>query len=126
MARKSSTLGRITAIARLAMVLPFLALSLVPQGFMPDRNAAGDMVLVLCSGDGPAMLVIDPATGRPVEKRAACQWSVAGAAAIGPAPVALPFAPLQKTTTLAATEADLWHPAHDPRGIWARGPPEPV
>jgi hypothetical protein len=111
------------ALARLAMVLPFALLSLLPQGFMPDRNAAGDMVLVLCTPDGPVELTLD-ANGQPVSKvkPAPCHWAeAAGVVLTAPVVLALPGAGVGRV--MAATEADLWRPAYDPLGIWARGPP---
>jgi hypothetical protein len=112
------------SLVRLAMVLPFLALSLLPQGFMPDRNAAGEMVLVLCTADGPVELTLDSG-GHPVSKSkpAPCHWAGAGASVVLAQPLDLPLPGAGPMQTLAATEADLWRPAHDPRGIWARGPP---
>jgi len=38
-----------------------------------------------------------------------------------PVVLALPGAGVGRA--MAATEADLWRPAYDPLGIWARGPP---
>lgn len=111
--------------ARLALVLPIVVLSLLPQGFMPDRNAAGQMVLVLCTPDGPVEMAVDLGkgqsdTGNPP---GTCDWSLAHAALDLTPPASLPLAPVTATQALATTAALLWHPAHDPRGIWARGPP---
>ncbi len=117
--------SRFALLTRLALVLPFLALSLLPQGFMPQRDAAGGMVLVLCTPDGPVELTVDLSTGQPHKKagNSPCDWSVAQAAPLMPQAASLPLPPQTTLPALAATETDLWRPAHDPRGIWARGPP---
>lgn len=107
------------------MVLPFVMLSLLPQGVMPDRNTAGEMVLVLCSPDGPVAVTVDLATGQAHKKTASspCHWSIAqaGLDLVPPFILALPLGSTQ--VTLASGTTDLWRPAYDPRGIWARGPP---
>jgi hypothetical protein len=126
MQHRASLLATLTALARLALVVPFLALALIPQSYMPDRAAAGGMVLILCTDEGAVEIAIDPATGAPVQKQKAgdpCIWSLAGAAGLLPQAVALPLPQPGVLRDLAATETDLWRPAHDPLGVLARGPP---
>ena len=103
------------------MVLPFVALSLLPQGFMPDRDASGALVVVLCTPDGPINMVTGE--GEEGASRAPCHWSLAHAAVLPVQPVTLPLPPQDATLALTASTADLWRPAYDPLGIWARGPP---
>lgn len=87
---------------------------------MPARTGEG-VVMVICSGDGPMLMVFDPASGTfhkaPAETR--CDWAAS--------PVAMPAEfdlPLRLWTWVdRATMAEIWRPAHDPRGLWARGPP---
>jgi hypothetical protein len=56
------SLFRLLAL-RLVVVLPLLTLGLFPAGVMPGRGADGGIALVLCSGNGPLLMVLDPATG---------------------------------------------------------------
>ncbi len=94
-------------------------------GLMP-AEAGGRAVMVICSGDGPLMMVVDPTTGKlrpapPATKSSGCDWA-GGALAVEPAATAVLFvAPV--VGVAPQTAADVWRPAHDPRGIWARGPP---
>jgi len=46
---------------------PFFLLSLFSNGVMPLRTAEG-LVLVICTGEGPLEMVIDPATGDPIDQ----------------------------------------------------------
>ncbi|MCW1918924.1 hypothetical protein NX862_09160 [Rhodobacter sp. KR11] len=95
-------------------------------GLMPAEDASGQMVMVICSGDGPMMMVLDPQTGElrqapPSTTKSGCHWASADVAVV---PVSLPVviaAPVRAVSHV--TESDLWRPAHDPRGLWARGPP---
>lgn len=117
-------------IPRLLAVLAVFGLSLLPPGVMPDIAADGSIEMVLCSGDGAVTMVYDPATGETHPKqdrqsaKPGCDWAMAHAEA-GQAP--LPFVlALPETATRRAAPAlanDLWRPAHDPRGLYARGPP---
>ena len=43
------------------LVLPFLALCLLPTPVMATRSADGNMVLVLCTGNGPMEVTINAA-----------------------------------------------------------------
>ena len=119
-------------MSRLAAIFrPFLLLLLIfsaqfQVGLMPAQGAEG-MVMVICSGDGPMMMVLDPATGEfrpapPSTKKSGCDWAGCGLALV---PVQeLPPLVTQVTPVAPVIETDLWRPAHDPRGIWARGPPQ--
>lgn len=97
---------------------------------MPERNASGAMEMVLCTGDGAVVMLMDPATGemRPKQPRQSakpgCDWAM-GQALADAAPLAFVLALPQAQTRRAARALanDLWRPAHDPRGIYARGPP---
>ena len=83
--------------------------------------------MVICSGDGPMMMVLDPSTGEfrpapPSTKKSGCDWACCGALAVT-ARFDLPH-PVPRLLGLAPeTAVVLWRPAHDPRGIQARGPP---
>ena len=113
---------------RLVVVLPVLALVLFPAGMMPGQATDGQMVWVLCSGDGPVMMTIDPATGAfkqvpPSGTKSACDWDMAHSGVTLPATLTTPL-PLQSLVRAAPALASLdFRPAHDPRGIYARGPP---
>ncbi len=63
-----------------ALLAPFLLLSLISPAVMPVRDADGTLTLVLCSGDGPVEMVIDLATGEPVDRpqpgaQDRCDWA---------------------------------------------------
>lgn len=117
-------------VTGLLLVLPFLLLSLIAPGFMPVRGADGGVAIVICADGAMAEIIVDAATGQPMPDAAPqderCAWAQAAvvvAELAQPAlvpPVALPlgFHPV--------APHDLWRPAHDPRGLWARGPPETV
>lgn len=114
-------------LAQALMLVPFLVMSLFAPGVMPSRGADGAMQVVLCSPEGPVNVTIGadgqpvPAKEQPSDKR--CDW------AMNHADMAL----LDQTSALLPAHlprpllrADLWvdhHPAHDPRGLYARGPP---
>jgi len=112
----------------LALILPLVLSALFPVGLMPTQGRDGQMVMVLCSGNGPMLMVLDPATGElrqaPATRRqTACDWATAQALSDLATPVALPALPAKVRRAGPAFAANLWRPAHDPRGIWARGPP---
>jgi hypothetical protein len=117
-------------VARLLAVMAVLSLGILPPGVMPEWGATGGIEMVLCSGDGAVVMVMDPATGetRPKPDRTSakpgCDWAMAqGVADLAPLPFAL-TAPETATHRAARARAnDLWRPAHDPRGLYARGPP---
>ena len=113
---------------RLLVVLTLLALGLFPAGVMPTLGSDGGMVLVLCSGDGPMLMTVDPATGTfkkapPSAPKTACDWAMAQAGGTLPAALALPLPPQTLVRAAPALASLDFRPAHDPRGIYARGPP---
>ena len=113
---------------RLLVVLPLLALGLFPAGVMPTLGSDGGMVLVLCSGDGPMLMTVDPATGTfkkapPSAPKTACDWAMAQAGVTLPAALTLPLPPQTLVRAAPALASLDFRPAHDPRGIYARGPP---
>lgn len=73
-------LRHLRIIALWAMLSPFLMLSLLSPSVMPARQTDGTLALVLCSVDGPGEVVIDLATGQPVEQAPdsvhdRCDWA---------------------------------------------------
>jgi hypothetical protein len=113
---------------RLVVVLPLLALGLFPAGVMPTLGSDGGMVLVLCSGDGPMLMTVDPATGTfkkapPSAPKTACDWAMAQAGVTLPAALTLPLPPQTQVRAAPALASLDFRPTHDPRGIYARGPP---
>lgn len=109
------------------MLLPFVVMSLLAPGVMPSRAADGAMQVVLCSPDGPVSVTIgpdgqpQPAKQHPTDDR--CDWAM-NRADLGLGDVT--DLPLPVVVALAFDLADLWaehRPAHDPRGLYARGPP---
>ena len=124
-ARITPILQTLRRAAAVLMLLPFLALCLLSPAAMLDRDASGKMVLVLCTGDGPVEMAVDLGTGPPQTKQR-CDWAAAHTASVFSAPFALPVwasTPGRATTATATAE---WHPAFDPRNLWARGPPSLV
>lgn len=87
-------------VAGWVLLLPFLLLSLIPPGVMPDRAADGTMLLVLCTGDGPVEMLVDLATGEPVgktpdgsdDKSNHCAWACGQMTMAGLSAPALPLA----------------------------------
>jgi hypothetical protein len=65
------TSGRQTmrAICLWVLCAPFFLLSLLPSAAMPALAADGTLTMVLCTTDGPVEMVMDLATGQPVEKQ---------------------------------------------------------
>lgn len=111
----------------LVLVLPFLLLSLVAPGFMPGRADDGTITMVICADGMAVEVAVDAVTGQPVQKQAPedgrCDWAQAAlAVALMTQPELAPPARLATRFTPASPN-DLWRPAHDPRGLWARGPP---
>ena len=125
----ASSISRLQKVAlRLLVVLPLLALGLFPAGVMPTLGSDGGMVLVLCSGDGPMLMTVDPATGTfkkapPSAPKTACDWAMAQAGGTLPAAMTLPLPPQTLVRAAPALASLDYRPAHDPRGIYARGPP---
>ncbi|NBZ86763.1 DUF2946 family protein [Stagnihabitans tardus] len=122
-------MSRLSALFRPILLLLLIFSAQFQVGLMPAQGAEGGMVMVICSGEGPMMMVLDPATGEfrpapPSTKKSSCDWAACGLA-IEPVQTSPVF--LSRVTTAAPViEADIWRPAHDPRGIWARGPPRLV
>lgn len=94
-------------LALWAMLSPFFLLSLLSQGVMPVPSDGGGLVMVICSGDGPVEVTIDPETGEPVRKSrrdasGVCAWAIAK--------------PLVSLTTVAdlPTLVSRMHPAEPP------------
>lgn len=124
MTRARLSLSALQRLLQVALLVPLLLSAFVPQGVMPGGDGAGGLVMVLCSGDGPVEITLDPVTGEPVEKRAtACDWACGQfAAALIDHPALPPRAATLHRAAAALPDA-LWQPAHDPRSLWARGPP---
>ncbi len=117
-----------TLALRIAVVLPLLMLGLVPAGVMPGQGTDGGMTLVLCSGDGPMLMVLDPATGTfrkapPAAPKTACDWSMAQTGVTLPPALPLPLPPQSGARASHVLASLDFRPAHDPRGLYARGPP---
>ncbi|MBL8562380.1 MAG: hypothetical protein JNN06_08875 [Gemmobacter sp.] len=112
------------------LVVPFVLLSLVAKGYMPVQAADGGLTMVICSGAGAVSITIDPETGASVPHEAPedgrCSWAQMGAAAVLPeaAPLVVPV--VLPRAVVPASPDDLWRPAFDPRGLFARGPPATV
>lgn len=111
----------------LVLVLPFLLLALVAPGFMPGRMGDGTITMVICADGLAVEVAVDSVTGQPMQPQAPedgrCDWAQAAlAVALLTQPEPAPPARLATRFTPVAPN-DLWRPAHDPRGLWARGPP---
>lgn len=131
MSRTTPSHRFLRSIALLAMLLPFLALSVIARGVMPDRAADGTMALVLCSDAGPVDVVIDLATGEVSQKPqspkdARCDWAMAQADVALERPLPLPLRLADAGAVTPITAQILWRPGFDPRAIHARGPPTPL
>lgn len=117
-------------LAGLVLAMPFVLLSLVAQGYMPVRGDDGALRIVICTGQGPVAMVLDPETGglipAPEVVDGRCSWGQAALA------ITVPEAPVMRVPLRLAqafhpvAPDDLWRPAYDPLGIWARGPPRAV
>jgi hypothetical protein len=110
----------------LAGGLALFALSLFASGTMAGRGADGLLTVELCV-DGATMLVTLDASGKPVSPKTAemaCPWAVAHLAVALP-PLSRWEMPGLQLAALGpgALPAAVFRPAHDPHGIWARGPP---
>lgn len=116
--------------ARLLALVALLGFGILPNGVMPHLGKDGTIELVLCTGDGPVTMLLDADTGQAEHKaptdtaKPACDWSMANSHSMG----------LGETSTASPPETlghranptlatNLWRPAHDPRGLYARGPP---
>lgn len=124
--RRNARLSSLLHHARWALLLPFVLMALLAPGVMPQRAADGQMMLVLCTPEGPAEMVIDLATGQPVPFDAPedgrCDWAMAQAATL--LHVDMPEAwPLVLTRAEHAAGASLWRAGALPGAVTARGPP---
>ena len=116
------------AALRFFVVLPLIALAVFPAGVMPTQGSDGEMVLVLCTGDGPMLMTLDPTTGTfqkapPSSPKSVCDWAMAQAGVSLPAAITLPVPPQTLVRAAPALASLDFRPTHDPRGIYARGPP---
>lgn len=80
-----------------AIVAPLFLLSASLGSLMPLRTAAGVFV-VICSGDGPLGLYVDPETGQPVDhdpsdRHGICDWAGLRTGAYLQAPSPAPVEP---------------------------------
>ncbi|GHC56435.1 DUF2946 family protein [Neogemmobacter tilapiae] len=122
-----SGIAPLRLVAQMLMLLPFVILSLFAPGVMPTRGADGTMQVVLCSPEGPVHVTIGP-DGTPIPTQDQprddrCDWAVNH---VDLALLTTPALPTPLEISLAMPQADLWadhRPAHDPRGLYARGPP---
>ena len=129
--RKKLTAIHLTLSAtRLLALLAVFGLAILPQGVMPHVGETGGLELVLCSADGPVSMVIDPITGEASRKsptgsaKSGCDWALAHSLTTLTAATPTPIPPQTLDRRAApAMAAALWRPAHDPRGLYARGPP---
>lgn len=127
----------LTRVLGFLLVLPFMAMALVAPGVMPARSQDGAITMVICADGMAVELRVDPATGQPVETDAMagtdtapedgrCDWSQAVSVAVLLAQPDLPPPLRLLRAVVPVAPEDLWRPAHDPRGLWARGPPASV
>ena len=115
-------------LLRFLLVVPFLGLSLLPQGVMPGRSADGTLTLTLCTGSGALEVVIDVNTGEPVSPghgtfNQTCDWATGQVAALGVNPTESAGPPLVLLAFDPVPETFAYSPTYDPCGLWARGPP---
>lgn len=64
------------------LLVPFFLTTLLAPGIMPHRADDGSFTVVLCTGDGPVSLQIDPVTGArvaddPGASDLRCDWQMA-------------------------------------------------
>jgi hypothetical protein len=83
---------------RWVLFAPFLLLSLLSPAVMPARSADGTLTLVLCSDGDATEVVIDLATGEPVEQAPSgrsdrCDWACGQMALAELMPPAAPAPP---------------------------------
>ncbi|NUB44629.1 DUF2946 family protein [Fertoebacter nigrum] len=125
--RRNARLFSLLHHARWALLLPFVLMALLAPGVMPQRAADGQMMLVLCTPEGPSEMVIDLATGQPVPADAPqdgrCDWAMAQAAAVLPFDAPATAWPLVLARAEHAAGASLWRAGALPGAVTARGPP---
>ena len=122
--RSRSLLDNLTSAFTALLLLPFLALCLLSPAAMLERNTSGALVLVLCTGDGPVEMTLDLGTGTDApQTNKRCDWAAAHPTALDVAPFTLPVAAATFDRAAPTLANPAWYPAHDPRNLWARGPP---
>jgi len=113
------------------LIAPFLLTLLVPPSIMPARTADGGMSIVICTGDGPLEMRIDPATGEPLpdhkdDAGAGCHWNALRDAATLAEPVfAAPAAAFFSERAIIATAGVARRPTRFERPP-ARASPFPI
>ncbi len=127
MTQSRTPLALLRRIGLMLMLVPFVLLALIPAAAMPMQGADGRFVMVLCTPEGRVDVLFDPATGEvsdlPAKAPGTCDWATAtGTVALNEARV-LPTEPQILTLTPPAPQNFAYAPAHDPRGLYARGPP---
>ncbi|PYF09663.1 hypothetical protein C8J30_10733 [Rhodobacter viridis] len=92
-------------LASWAMLVVLILAAGLPASVMPTRGLSGAAELVLCSGHGPVVIVLDAASGKPVvplpeDRDPRCKWGAlhafatdAGRPEVAPAPVGSLLAP---------------------------------
>jgi hypothetical protein len=109
--------------ATLALLLPFLIGSTLSSNVMLTRDAAGVVMVVICTGEGEVEMALDLAPDQTAAAKPRCDWAAGHLAALDlTAPVALPRL-LRRLILPPPLRPAHWTPAHDPRNLWARGPP---
>ena len=127
--RLGSAMARLRQGLRCLMFLPFLGVSLMPQGIVPRLSADNRVRLVLCQGVQVVTVLTDPVTLQPAEAppsdpaHARCDWLVVQIALDLAAPAAMPRPVVRRPVTEAPGR-----PAQRPqRGLTglppATGPP---
>jgi hypothetical protein len=111
------------------LILPLLLLAVsLPQGVMPAQAQGGQIVMVLCSGDGPMQMLYDPQTGDlrelpPAKKLSGCDWAATQPGfALAPA-FAVPLLLALVRPAEHGLQIPRFRPVFAPLGQRARGPP---
>ena len=127
-------------IALCALLLPFLLSALIANGIMPARSAGGAITLVICTAEGMAELVVDPATMQPVDgssqdapdqdgpqkQPASCAWAANLADFAAPAPAALALPSWQMIAALVPPAPTVLATARATGLPPSTGPPLPL
>jgi hypothetical protein len=120
MTRQRSIIDRIDRLCAWLFLAPFFLMMLIPASVMPTRGADGQLVLAICTGDGP-ITVSDPAAD-PGKARAPCDWAMGHDAAARVDMTTTPQ-PMVYVRAVPVGAVALWRPTHDTRSAHARGPP---
>lgn len=112
----------------LVLILPLLLALALPQGVMPAQAQGGQIVMVLCSGDGPMQMLYDPQTGDlrelpPAAKAFGCDWAAAQSGFAFGLVFALPLRLALLRPVALGRQGPRFHPVSAVFGQWARGPP---